>query len=105
MNTLKQDSNDDGISRLLRASRPAPALPPRFQEHVWRRIEQANARPGTATWIDTIARLVLKPQFALATVAIVLLTGTLLGSLNGQEQARQVAQARYVGSVAMPIAP
>jgi len=105
MNRLKQHPDEDRLGPLLRESRPQPALPPRFQETVWRRLEQAEVRPHTSTWLEALAGLLLKPRFAVATLAAVLLAGTLLGSLNGQAQARLVAQERYVASVAMPVAP
>jgi len=104
MNKLGQQPGEDRLNSLLRESRPEPALPPRFQENVWRRIERADAQSKPASWISLLAGLILKPRFALATAAIVLVTGTFLGSLNGQAQARQVAQERYVTAVVMPIA-
>lgn len=105
MNSLNQNPNEDALSPLLRESRPQPALPPRFQENVWRRIEQAEARPQAQTWLEALASLMLKPRFTIATVTVVLLAGTLLGSMNGKAQARLVAQERYVASVAMNVAP
>lgn len=104
MNTHKQNSDEGQLSILLRESRAQPTMPPRFQENVWRRIEQAEVRPTSASWLEALAVLLLKPRFAIATAAIMLVTGTLLGSMNGQAQARQVAQERYVTTVAMPIA-
>lgn len=104
MNTLKQNPNESGLSGLLRASRPEAALPPRFQEHVWHRIEHPELdRP--AAWIETLASLLLRPRFALATVGTLMLIGVALGSLNGTTHARQHAQERYVAAVVMPMAP
>lgn len=105
MNTPNQTEDNGPLQTLLRASRPQPALPPRFQESVWRRIEQGEVRTRTPGWIDALAGLMLKPRFAVATVAVVLLAGTLLGSMNGQAHVRHAAQDRYVASVVMPIAP
>ena len=42
----------------------------------------------------------LKPRFALAGVAVLLLSGVLLGSIEGTTQARQHAQERYLAAVA-----
>ena len=105
MNSPNQNSTDRELQALLHESRPQPGLPPRFQENVWRRIEQAEARSWQASWVDTVAGWLLKPRFAVATVAVVLLAGTLLGSMNGQAQARHAAQERYVAKVVMPVAP
>jgi hypothetical protein len=94
---------DDRLGALLRASRPSPALPPRFQEAVWRRIDQTEAPAravGEANWLDAIAALVLRPRFAYATAAALVLAGALLGTYDGTQVARQDAQARYLASVA-----
>lgn len=105
MNSPNQNSNDRELQVLLREARPEPGLPPRFQGNVWRRIEQAEARSWPASWMDALAGWLLKPRFAMATVAVVLLAGTLLGSMNGQAHARHAAQERYVAKVVMPVAP
>jgi len=102
---MKENMNaDDKIfSALLRAARPSPSLPPRFQEAVWRRIEEAEApaqSTGGVTWLDGLAALVLRPRFALATVSALVLAGVLLGTYNGTQTARQDAQARYLAVVA-----
>jgi hypothetical protein len=92
--------NDDTLSALLRKSRQSPSLPPRFQEEVWRRIEAAEAPVRSSSWLDALVALVLRPQFALATVAALVLAGVLLGSYQGAQTARQTEQARYVALVA-----
>lgn len=102
MNTPNQDLADGKLSSLLRKSRPVPALPPRFQESVWRRIESPELSRPAVTWIETVASLLLRPRFAVATAGTLLLLGVLLGSLNGVASARQTAQQRYVATVVMP---
>lgn len=96
-------ASDAKLSTLLRASRISPALPPRFQENVWRRIEKAEAPvsslPGLF-WLDALAALVLRPRFAYATVAALIMAGSLLGAREGAQAARHDAQARYVAMVA-----
>jgi hypothetical protein len=105
MNTQTQHPDDRELHTLLRESRPHPGLPPRFQENVWRRIDQAEVHGRSSNWFEALAGLLLKPRFAVASVGFVLLIGTLLGSLDGQSRARLVAQERYVASVVMPVAP
>lgn len=105
MKAPNHSPNDERLASLLRESRPAPALPPRFQENVWRRIEHPEQARPAATWIETIASLLLRPRFAVATACALLLMGVLLGSLNGAAYARQTAQQRYVAAVVMPVAP
>jgi hypothetical protein len=97
------EAGDAKLSAMLRASRTAPALPPRFQEGVWRRIEEADA-PVKSTagiaWLDALAALVLRPRLALATAAMLMVTGALLGVRDGNQMAHQDAQARYLAAVA-----
>ena len=103
MNQENFNSGNDQLGALLRAARPSPSLPPRFQEGVWRRIEEAKA-PGRSaddvTWLDALAALVLRPRFAFATVSALVLAGVLLGTYNGNRVARQEAEAHYLAVVA-----
>lgn len=101
MKTSNQDPADGKLGSLLRESRPTPGLPPRFQENVWRRIEHDNHTAPALNWVEALAALVLKPRFAFATVAVLLLAGGLLGSLDGTAQARRAAQDRYLEAVAI----
>jgi hypothetical protein len=99
MNTKHLNPQNDQLGALLRASRPSPSLPPRFQEAVWRRIEEAEAPAKSArniTWLDALAALVLRPRYAYATVMALVLVGALLGAREGNQMAKQDAQARYL---------
>jgi len=103
MNKENINPDDAKLSAWLRAARVAPALPPRFQDNVWRRIEDAEAPvPSTSrlVWLDALAALVLRPRFALATVTVLIVAGALLGMRDGSQIARRDAQARYVAVVA-----
>ncbi len=102
---MKENMNPDDVklSALLRASRAAPALPPRFQENVWRRIEDAGAPvPSTSglSWLEALAALVLRPRFALATATVLVVAGALLGVREGDLAAYRTAQAQYLAAVA-----
>ena len=92
--------NDAKLSALLRESRLSPSLPPRFQENVWRRIEDAEAPVKSGSWLDAFAALVLRPRFAFATVSALVLAGVLLGTYQGAQTTRQNEQARYIALVA-----
>jgi hypothetical protein len=99
------EASDVRLGALLReASRAAgPALPPRFREGVWRRIEEAGApaqSTGGITWLDALAAMVLRPRFALATATALIVAGALLGVRDGGQMAKQDAQARYLAVVA-----
>jgi hypothetical protein len=96
-------ASDAKLGALLRESRVSPALPPRFQEGVWRRIEEAAApikATGGITWLDALVTLVLRPRLALTTAAVLIVAGALLGVREGSQAARQDAQARYLAEVA-----
>ena len=98
---IHPDPNDARLGTLLRASRMGPTLTPRFQEGVWRRIEEADApAPGDIAWLDALAALVLRPRFALATATVLIAAGALLGVREGSQLVKQDAQARYVATVA-----
>ena len=99
---MKENMNPSDIKfrEVLRAARPSPSLPPRFQENVWRRIEDAEAPAKSGSWLDAFAALVLRPRFAYATVATLMLAGVLLGTYHGVQNAKQTGQARYLAAVA-----
>jgi hypothetical protein len=99
---MKENMNPDDtkLSALLRKSRTSPALPPRFQDNVWRRIEGAEAPVKPASWLDTLATLILRPRFALAAVSALVLIGVLAGIQEGRQTARHDAQMNYLTSVA-----
>src|ERR1035441_7477845 len=94
------DASDTKFREVLRAARPSPSLPPRFQENVWRRIEEAEAPAKSGSWLDAFAALVLRPRFAYATVASLVLIGVLLGTYRGAQTVKQTEQARYLAAVA-----
>ena len=102
MKTTNQNPADGELSLLLRQTRPAPGLPPRFQENVWQRIERADVVPVTPNWLNALAAWVVKPRFALAVATALVLAGVVFGSLEGASQARHEAQERYLAAVAMP---
>jgi hypothetical protein len=96
-------ANDARLGVLLRESRHSPALPLRFREGVWRRIEEAEApaRPTAAImWLDALAALMLRPRFVLAAATALIVAGALLGVRGGSQMAHQDAQARYLAAVA-----
>jgi hypothetical protein len=82
MKTNEPDNRDDALHRVLKEWRTDAALPPRFQESVWRRIErtQASAAPSmwgaVARWIGT---LLPRPAMAAAYVMVLLVAGATVG--------------------------
>ena len=100
MKENNQLPEDPQLSALLRQGRVSPGLPPRFQQNVWRRIEDAEAPAKSESWLDALANLILRPRFALAAAAVMLLAGILTGTVEGRQLARHDAQMNYLASVA-----
>src|ERR1051325_6340368 len=100
----KENLNPDDakLSSLLRESRVAPELPPRFQETVWRRIADSKTAKASdsPTWIDSLLALVMQPRLAFAALAVLIAAGAAFGMREGSELARQDAEVRYLASVA-----
>jgi hypothetical protein len=100
---MKENINhpdDSQVSALLRQARVNPSLPPRFQQNVWRRIEDAALPAKPVTWLDALVALVLCPRFAVAAAAVLLLAGISAGTLEGRQAARHGAQMNYLAAVA-----
>ena len=97
---MNMNAQDQPLQSLLRSARPSPAFPPRFQQDVWRRIEDAEAPERPASWLDALANLILRPRFALAATTVLLLTGVFAGTLEGRQAVRHDAQMNYLASVA-----
>ena len=101
MNKVNPEPDDVKLTALLRRSRSSPSLPPRFQEGVWRRIEESETpAPARVGWLDAIVSWALRPKFALATAVVLVAAGSLVGAREGNQAAHQDAQSRYVASVA-----
>ncbi|MCU0770730.1 MAG: hypothetical protein MUE94_03020 [Verrucomicrobia bacterium] len=89
--------------KVLREARPEPALPPRFRDSVWCRIQRDEIEPEAAPavlWLERVVTRLLRPRMALAGVLTIMLLGAVIGVLDGTAAARQVAQDRYVAVVA-----
>ena len=91
------------LRALLRAARPDPSLPPRFQEAVWRRIASAASPPrgagAVSAWLDRAAACLWRPRLALTGLAVLLVVGTSIGVLQGTALADELAKQRYLTSV------
>jgi hypothetical protein len=99
MNEERPNPEDAKLSALLRESRAKPSLPPRFQEGVWRHIEEAQSpleNSRELSWLEAIVAWALRPRFALAMAALLIVAGSLAGVEQGRQTARQEAQVRYL---------
>jgi hypothetical protein len=101
-------SNDDAPLRtLLQEWKQKASLPPRFQEHVWRRIERTETTPAPsvslatvlANWIGT---MLPRPAFATAYVAVLLIIGASVGWSQARQETTRVTSSlsvRYAQAV------
>ncbi|MBP9901319.1 MAG: hypothetical protein V9H26_11860 [Verrucomicrobiota bacterium] len=101
----KQNFNPDEVwlGALLCEARATPSLPPRFQDNVWRRIEDAeagNLPAGDRNRLDVWLGWLLRPRLAFALATLLMLAGVGLGWSRGEQLARHDAQARYLAAVA-----
>lgn len=100
MNENRHEWDDAQLDALLREGRISPALPPRFQQNVWRRIENSEAPGKAGSWLDAVASLILRPRLAVTLATVLVLAGATAGALQGRQAARQQSQMNYVASVA-----
>ena len=101
MKPENSNPNDERLSALLRNARATPSLPPRFQEGVWRRIEESEI-PATVRigWLDALVLRTLRPRFAFAVAVVLVAAGSVAGARQGNQAAHLDVQTRYVTSVA-----
>ena len=98
MNPNPTPPDDPALHELLCAARPKAELPPGFATGVWRRIQRREAAAADS-WLERLLGLVLRPQWAAAGLAAVMLAGVLLGTRTSPAAEQASAQARYVASV------
>jgi hypothetical protein len=104
-----ESENPEPLRRVLRQWQVTEPLPPRFQEGVWRKIEQAeaSAAPAATTTLWTLFRTWLTTMLPRPVVAVAYLSVLLVvGMAAGYRQARQATAhldnelgSRYVQSV------
>lgn len=105
MNKEPINPNKDPLDSVLKQWRMDAALPPRFQEQVWSRIERNTVNEPIALWplvLDWLKSSVARPAFAVAYAIILLVLGITGGFLQAQrDNARfdNIVEARYVQSV------
>ncbi len=97
--------SDPALSQVLREWKVEGSLPPRFQEQVWRRIEQAEAQVRVPAWVllwQRVTAALARPTPAFSYVAVLLLAGLLAGYWQARVTRAQVDEqmgARYVHMV------
>lgn len=105
MKTTNPSDNDQPLNEVLAQWKVETSLPPRFQEQVWRRIDEAEARKPESRlavalrWIDSAFR---RPTLALSYVTVLLFIGLGMGYWQAHDQTAESEskwQALYVQSV------
>ncbi len=83
----------------MHEARPAPELPPGFQNAVWRRIERAGPSAEKPDWLGSALAWLWRPKFALGGLAALLIVGASAGMIDGINAGKQAAENRYIASV------
>ena len=102
---IDPEKNPEALDKCLREWRVSTPLPARFQEQVWRRIE--NEEPGTQASAWMILRQLFENAFAhrrmaLAYLTIALVAGSTAGYWRGHGQATEQESTlgqQYIQSV------
>ena len=101
----KLEPNEASLSRSLQQWQVTTPPPPRFQEEVWKRIEQEEAGEAASfrrALRNAVEKLLARRRLAFAYLTMALATGLVLGSWQAREQASVVDTSlgqRYVQSV------
>ena len=96
MKTNEPGNQDDALRKVLKEWRTDAALPPGFQEAVWRRIERAEPAPAPtapSVWIviaHWIGTALPRPALATAYLAVVLAIGVTAGWVQARQETARV---------------
>jgi hypothetical protein len=103
MKTNPSEENDPPLTDLLDQWKVETTLPPRFQENVWRRIAQqeakASLRPSFISWIEVAFK---RPALVTSYVTMLLFAGLAGGYWQAHDKVAKVEshdRSLYVQSV------
>jgi hypothetical protein len=102
MHSPNPNVDDPTLRALLREAHPRPALPPRFQEGVWQRLDRAGRgreESASTTWIEALVRGMFRPVYATLGLVAVMFAGVWLGVRDGETRLHRAEKARYVVAV------
>ena len=104
-----KSENPEPLRKAMREWRVSEPLPPRFQEGVWRKIQQAESSATPATTITLwlalkawLASVLPRPAVAAAYVAVLFAVGTASGYWQARSQTSRSHEqwgTRYVQAV------
>jgi hypothetical protein len=101
----EQEKTPDALNRHLRDWRVSAPLPSRFQEQVWRRIEQEQAAGTISVWPmlqNALEQLLLRRRLAYSYLTLALTFGLVFGYWQAREKTSELDSSlgqRYVQSV------
>ena len=102
MKTNRPDNHNDALHQVLKEWRLNAALPPRFQERVWQRIERAGASAAPSLWgalAHWIGTRLPRPAMASVYITVLLVVGGTAGWTQAHQTNARVNSelgARYV---------
>jgi hypothetical protein len=105
MKENETSGKDETLSKLLHTWKVEAQLPPRFQEAVWRRIENGDAELKISLWQTLRARIeaaFARPALAVAYVAVLLAAGVSVGYWRAEDRSAEVEselRSRYVQNI------
>jgi hypothetical protein len=97
--------NPDPLDEELKSWNVSAPLPPRFQENVWKRVAALDKSPAVPFWRafeEQLARAFLRPAFASAYLAVLLVVGLGTGFWQARAKTAEWDKAlaeKYVQSV------
>ena len=95
----------DPLDEKLKSWQVTAPLPPRFQENVWNRVAALDRSPAVSIWRtieDQLARAFLRPAFASAYLALLLVVGLGTGFWQARTKTQEwdkTLAAKYVQAV------
>ena len=105
MKPERPTDDHEPVRKLMREWQITASLPPRFNEGVWRRIEQVESSAPRSLWsmvMERLSALLPRPAFAVSYVTVLLALGIAAGYRQARHQTARVDNelgARYVQSV------
>ena len=102
---MPDENTPDPLDKKLRTWKVTAALPPRFEENVWKRVAALDKSPAVSFWRtveERLARAFLRPAFASAYLALLLAAGLGTGYWQARSKTESVDKAlaaKYVQAV------
>ena len=105
MKPNQEPENNRALNKTLAQWVVDAPLPPRFQEQVWQRIAQAEAKPAPsfgAMLLRLLEVVLPQPKVAFSYLAALLVLGVAAGSWTAQKQNNRLVtslESRYLQSI------